>query len=266
MTIERREDQAIESQKKESIMRELFGRVIVLSCAVLSSLVLGQTPSSEKPLTNADVVALAKAGLGDGIVVQKIQQAPTEALDVSTDVLIRAQKQGLSKAVIEAMLKRVALRTPPTPTPTETPVPVPTATLGAKSKDKEGEKKGDGARRPCEANFTVEGSFWKGKTYRSFQEFPGMTDKAKAIERLAQSLASAGWQSVTPNKDSGVISAAQTVSGGEGAQTPLNVIVKDLPPAGLRVEIVYQTHTGNLASEKSVKQEFCKTLEATQPQ
>lgn len=37
------------------------------------------TSPSEKPITNEDVVALAKADLGDDIVVAKIQQAPSRA-------------------------------------------------------------------------------------------------------------------------------------------------------------------------------------------
>ncbi len=64
----------------------------------------------EKPLTNADVVSLIKLQLGDDIVVAKIQQAPTEALDVSTDALIKLKGEGASKAVLDAMIKRASQR------------------------------------------------------------------------------------------------------------------------------------------------------------
>jgi hypothetical protein len=75
----------------------------------------GGTPKSargtdEKPLTNEDVVALVKAELGDDLVIGKIRQAPQEALDVSTDALVRLKKQGVSKAVLDAMLKRAGER------------------------------------------------------------------------------------------------------------------------------------------------------------
>lgn len=69
-----------------------------------------QQMPTEKPLTNADVVALAKLDLGDEIVVSKIQQAPAEALDVSTDALIKLRGDGVSKAVLDAMIKRAGQR------------------------------------------------------------------------------------------------------------------------------------------------------------
>lgn len=67
-------------------------------------------PSSEKPLTNEDVVAMVKADLGDDVVLSKIAQAPREALDVSTDALVKLRKQGVSKAVLDAMVRRAGER------------------------------------------------------------------------------------------------------------------------------------------------------------
>ena len=68
-----------------------------------------QAPT-EKPLTNADVVALIKLDLGDDLVISKIQQAPLEALDVSTDALIKLKGEGASKTVLDAMIKRASQR------------------------------------------------------------------------------------------------------------------------------------------------------------
>lgn len=68
-----------------------------------------QAPT-EKPLTNADVVALIKLDLGDDLVISKIQQAPAEALDVSTDALIKLKGEGASKAILDAMIKRAGQR------------------------------------------------------------------------------------------------------------------------------------------------------------
>ena len=65
---------------------------------------------AERPLSNKDVVALSKAGLSDALVVAKIQQAPSESLDVSTDALLALKKEGVSNAVIDAMMKRAAGR------------------------------------------------------------------------------------------------------------------------------------------------------------
>jgi hypothetical protein len=64
--------------------------------------------SNEKAITNEDVIALVKADLGDEIVIDKIRSAPGDKLDTSTDALIRLKKAGVSKAVIDAMVKRKA--------------------------------------------------------------------------------------------------------------------------------------------------------------
>lgn len=66
--------------------------------------------TAEKPLTNADVVALFTAGLDEDLILSKIQQAPLETLDVSTDSLIQLKKDGISKAILDAMIKKVGLR------------------------------------------------------------------------------------------------------------------------------------------------------------
>jgi hypothetical protein len=70
----------------------------------------GAAGAAEKPLTNADVVAMVKAELGDDLVISKIRQAPREALDVSSDALVSLKKQGVSKAVLDAMLRRAGER------------------------------------------------------------------------------------------------------------------------------------------------------------
>ena len=42
--------------------------------------------------------------------IAKIQQAPVEALDVSTDALIKLKGEGISKAILDAMIKRASIR------------------------------------------------------------------------------------------------------------------------------------------------------------
>jgi hypothetical protein len=67
----------------------------------------------EKPLTNADVLALSKAGLDDDIVIEKIKEAPVEKLDISSDALLKLKNGGMSSNVIRAMVKRVSKRSGP---------------------------------------------------------------------------------------------------------------------------------------------------------
>lgn len=66
------------------------------------------TAKSEKPLTNDDVIAMVKAGLGDDLTIAKIKQVPAVDLDIGADALVRMKKAGASKAVIDAVMKRAA--------------------------------------------------------------------------------------------------------------------------------------------------------------
>ncbi|HSM50234.1 MAG TPA: hypothetical protein VLA75_02420 [Thermoanaerobaculia bacterium] len=66
--------------------------------------------SGERALTNADVVALAGAGVGDAAVIAKIRQAPAESLDVSTEAILELRAKGVSGAVIQAMVERAGAR------------------------------------------------------------------------------------------------------------------------------------------------------------
>lgn len=70
----------------------------------------GAAPGAERALTNADVVALAGAGLGDEAVIAKIRQAPAESLDVSTEAILDLRRKGVSGAVIQAMVERAGAR------------------------------------------------------------------------------------------------------------------------------------------------------------
>lgn len=85
---------------------------IVLVALAVALLIGGRslTGQTEQPLTNADIVTMLRAGLGDDVIIAKIQQAPAETLDVSTGALVSLKKAGASKGVIEAMVKRTSSR------------------------------------------------------------------------------------------------------------------------------------------------------------
>ncbi|MGV8040526.1 MAG: hypothetical protein AB2L07_10750 [Thermoanaerobaculaceae bacterium] len=85
--------------------------VLSLSLAVLSLSVpaLTQTTpdrATEPALTNQDVVKLSAAGLGEEVVIAKINQATRVDFQLDTDALVRLREQGVGKAVITAMLNR----------------------------------------------------------------------------------------------------------------------------------------------------------------
>jgi len=64
--------------------------------------------SKKKDLTNADVVSLVKAELGDKVIIDKIRASSREKLDTSAEALIRLKKAGVSRAVIDEMVKRTS--------------------------------------------------------------------------------------------------------------------------------------------------------------
>lgn len=74
--------------------------------------------SDEAPLSNADVVKLSKLGLGDDLVLAKINQARKVDFALDTDSLVKLKEQGVSGSVIQAMLKRAS---PPLPEPLPAP-------------------------------------------------------------------------------------------------------------------------------------------------
>jgi len=93
--------------------------VMLFSLALI--LAFGRGLAQETPLTNQDVVKLASLGLGDEVVIAKINQAKTVDFKLGTDDLVSLKKSGVSSAVIEAMLKRAS---PPTPSPAYQPPPM----------------------------------------------------------------------------------------------------------------------------------------------
>jgi hypothetical protein len=63
-------------------------------------------------LTNADVIKLTKASLGNDLIIAKIQQAEKVDFKLETDDLIQLKKAGVEQAVISAMLKRTTAPAP----------------------------------------------------------------------------------------------------------------------------------------------------------
>lgn len=110
---------------------------------------------------------------------------------------------------------------------------------------------------------TSDGSLVAGKTFKTWQEHSGVAYDA-AFRKTAQAVAAAGWASVTPNKDTGTITAAQAVTGGRrrgGTSVPLNVIVQEKGTV-IRIEVNFGLGPGQMTSEDSLKGEFCKIVEA----
>lgn len=119
----------------------------------------------------------------------------------------------------------------------------------------------DTSARVCEANFVTDGSVFSGKSYKTWQEFSGVTYDV-AFRKTAQAVASGGWGTVTPNKDAGIITASQSVTMGKGATAPLNIVVQSKNGDVIRVEATFNTGPGQSASATTAKAALCKLVEA----
>lgn len=86
---------------------------LLLGTVTLTSISYAQEPQKrEAPLSNKDVIKLAKLKLGDDVVIAKIKQAQEIAFDLSTDGLIQLKEAGVSGIVISAMLAKTTPESP----------------------------------------------------------------------------------------------------------------------------------------------------------
>jgi hypothetical protein len=86
-------------------------RYPVIGILIVFAFVWGATTwvtAQEKPLDNAELVKLTKAEMGDDVIIAKIKSAKEVAFATGTDDLVKLREAGVSKAVITAMLDRVA--------------------------------------------------------------------------------------------------------------------------------------------------------------
>lgn len=74
----------------------------LICCALLQP----RAGVAQETLTNQDVLKMAAAGLGDELIVGKIQEAPRVAFQLSVDDLVALHNAGLSEQVVHAMLER----------------------------------------------------------------------------------------------------------------------------------------------------------------
>ncbi len=121
---------------------------------------------------------------------------------------------------------------------------------------------GSASARDCETNFVVEGSFFSGKSYKTWQEHSGVSYD-NAFRNVAQAVTSAGFGGVNPNKDLGIISAGQAVTMGQGSVAPLNLVVKSQGQR-VKVEAHFRIAGGQMASEEAARTQLCKLVEAPQ--
>ena len=110
----------------EKSKRKNASCMLVISLLVLTSLpalaqgspatasAAGSGTKVEAPLSNNDVIEMVKLGLGDEVVTAKIKEAKAVAFNTDVDNLAKLKADGVSSAVITAMLQK---NTVPVPSP-----------------------------------------------------------------------------------------------------------------------------------------------------
>src|SRR5687768_14407908 len=111
------------------LQKRLPGTMRRLAAAALMCTALAAKPGAQTaaPLTNADVIRMVAAKLGDTVIITAIEKAPGRTFDLSVDGLIALKQAGVSDAVIVAMQKvppEAKPLAPPAPA-VSTPAPVP---------------------------------------------------------------------------------------------------------------------------------------------
>jgi len=115
------------------------------------------------------------------------------------------------------------------------------------------------AEEQCRENFAVEGSFFSGKTYKTWSIFENIL-VSKAYKQVYRYTVKDGWHITSADKNLGVISASQEVSYGQGKTVPLNIVVEQLGKTGSKVSITYTTSGGVSSPDDAVQKHFCATL------
>ena len=88
--------------------------VVVVLLALVVAKPNGQAATT--PLTNADVVKMVAARLGDAVIITAIERSPRRNFDVSVDGLIALKQAGVPDGVIAVMQKLPAEKTSTLPT------------------------------------------------------------------------------------------------------------------------------------------------------
>ncbi|MDR0716555.1 MAG: hypothetical protein LBF50_03955 [Azoarcus sp.] len=116
--------------------------------------------------------------------------------------------------------------------------------------------------RECARNFTYDGSFMRGRTFKTNASVKGVK-KDQAIQRAARYIANDGWQINNTDSNLGIISASQTVSYGNGKTAPLNVGIEPVQ-GGVKVSLSYSISGGVTSPVDAVQNFFCSVVQTVE--
>jgi hypothetical protein len=104
----------------------VVGALLALCVVLLAPCVAAQNPDTQKPLTNADIVALVKAGVSEAAIVATISNS-RRAFQTTPAALIELKQAGVSDRIIEAIVLDTAPLAPSPATPGSDTTSLPSA-------------------------------------------------------------------------------------------------------------------------------------------
>ncbi|MGL6289101.1 MAG: hypothetical protein ACRC2H_00265 [Silanimonas sp.] len=110
----------------------------------------------------------------------------------------------------------------------------------------------------CMANYTQEGSFFRGRSMKTSARLPG-TSQNTAYSRVYGSMARRGYQIESSEREAGVISASQPVSMSE-KKVPINVVVTPDSDTDSSIIVSVNLPGGLSTSKEAVQKELCSII------
>jgi hypothetical protein len=84
-------------------------RLTIAALALAANCLLPASISAQdQPFTNADVVALSKAGIGDSLLIAKVNEAAKIDFKLDTEGILALHRDGVASVVVRAMVDRTA--------------------------------------------------------------------------------------------------------------------------------------------------------------
>jgi hypothetical protein len=114
--------------------------------------------------------------------------------------------------------------------------------------------------RECAQNFTYQGTFLSGRTYKTFSFVKNVSTRT-AMKRAAQFTVKDGWTIKSTNEKSGIISATQAVNSSRVKTVPLTISI-EAKNRGVQVSMTCFLSARLTATLESIKNHFCSTINA----
>lgn len=103
--------------------------VLLALCALLACVVVGGPSVAQEVLTNDSVISMVRAGLSEGVIIQKIRTSQRK-FDTSSSALVQLKGAGVPDRVIEAMMSPPGQAGPPSAPQGAVAAPLPGAPAG----------------------------------------------------------------------------------------------------------------------------------------